>query len=142
MSNSEEKSFLRWQRRTIEQLSFVNNLLIGLTTGVLAFQTQLAFDNRRSLTVIDKGLVVSSMVLESLSLVVGCWLAWNRLLSFRNTAQVARKRETDAREGIEELRTVGKRLDKRIWRLLPVQTILFGLGGLLLVGASVIRFLR
>jgi hypothetical protein len=31
-------SFVRWQGRTIEQLGFVNNLLIGLAAGILAFQ--------------------------------------------------------------------------------------------------------
>ena len=47
MSNDEQQSFIRWQSMRIEQLSFVNNLLIGLATGMLAFQTQLAFDDKK-----------------------------------------------------------------------------------------------
>lgn len=142
MSNNEQQSFVRWQGITIKQLSFVNNLLIGLATGMLAFHTQLAFDDKSSVTAVDKWLVVLSIVFLFLSLAIGCYLALNRLCSFRITAQVARKRETDARERIEELRTVARKLDERTWRLLAGQTILFALGGLPLVIASVIRYLR
>ena len=142
MSNDEQQSFIRWQSIRIEQLSFVNNLLIGLATGMLAFQTQLAFDDKVSLTVIDKWLVILSIVLAFSSLAVGCYLAWNRLHSFRTTAQIARKRETGKRESIEELRALVKRLDGRTWQLLTVQIALFTLGGLPLLVVSVLRYLR
>lgn len=42
MSDTNEQSFIRWQKFRIEQLGYVNNLLIFLATGMLAFQVQLA----------------------------------------------------------------------------------------------------
>ena len=140
MSNNDKQSFIRWQGRTIEQLGFVNNLLIFLATGMLAFQIQLAI-REISFTILNKCIIVLSMLLIFISLILGCYLAWNRLLSFRITAQVARKMETGKREDIEDLRDKVKTLDKRTWWLLPVQTVSFGLGALLLVIFAIIHFI-
>ena len=142
MSTGRRESFVRWQGRTIEQLGFVNNLLIGLATGVLAFQTQLAFNDTVSFTLAERGFLVSSITLVFLSLLFGCYIACNRLCSFRTTEQVARKRETNQREGIERLRYRYRTLDKRTWALLPFQTGLFAFGGGLLLVASVLRYLK
>ena len=140
MPNSEKQSFIRWQGRTIEQLGFVNNLLIFLATGMLAFQVQLAI-GEISFTILNKCIIVLSMLLIFISLILGCYLAWNRLLAFRITAQVARKRETGKREGIDDLRDKVKTLDKRTWLLLPAQTVSFGLGALFLVIFATIHFI-
>jgi len=141
MSNEGNGSFVRWQGRTIEQLGFVNNLLIGLATGMLAFQTKLAFDDKVSFTTVERWLAIPSIILVFFSLAFGCYVAWNRLRSFRATMQTARKRETGQRQSIEELRALSAALDKRTWKLLPVQTALFALGGLLLLVSSVLRYL-
>jgi len=140
MSNNRRKSFVRWQGRAIEQLGFVNNLLIGLATGVLAFQTQLAFDDNVSFALTEKILLVLSIASVFFSLALGCYIAWNRLCSFRITTRIARKRETNQREGIEGMRALSKTLDKRTWTLLPWQTSLFAFGGLLLLVASIVRY--
>jgi hypothetical protein len=141
MPNNEKQSFIRWQGRTLEQLGFVNNLLIFLATGMLAFQVQIAI-GKVTFTNLDKCVIVLSTLLIFISLIVGCYLAWNRLLSFRLTTQVAYKRETGKREGIEDLRNKIKILDKRTWQLLTIQTVLFGLGALLVVIFAIIHFLK
>jgi hypothetical protein len=64
---------------------------------------------------------------------LGCYLALNRLRSFRVTAQVARKRETGKTEGMDDLRDKVKTIDKKTWWLLRAQTVSFVLGALLLV---------
>lgn len=142
MSNEGNESFVRWQGRTIEQLGFVNNLLVGLATGMLAFQTKVAFDDKVSFTGVERWLAILSIILVFLSLAFGCYVAWNRLRSFRATMQTARQRETNQRQGIEELRTLSTALDKRTWWLLPLQTALFALGGLLLLVLSILRYLK
>ena len=142
MSNDENTSFVRWQGRSIEQLGFVNNLLLGLATGLLAFETQLAFDDKVSLIAIEKYAATASIILVFLSLAIGCFVALNRLRSFHFTAKIARKRETDKREGIEKLRTDVQDLDKNTWKFLKCQTISFALGGLLLLTVTLIRYLR
>jgi hypothetical protein len=136
------ESFVRWQGRTIEQLGFVNNLLLGLATGILAFQTQGAFNGGLSLAYYEKCSMVLSMLFMTASLLAGCYLAYNRLKSFRLTAKIARNRETNVREGIATLRACVKKLDARTWLYLKLQVSSFALGGLFLVVMSVLRYLQ
>lgn len=143
MSDEKNDSFIRWQGRAIEQLGFVNNLLIGLSTGLLVFQTQLAFNDKTSFQSFEKWLVVPSIVLVFASLVAGCYVAWNRLRSFRNTAKVARMRSQNQDEKIiKELRTLSDAQDQKTWWFLPMQAILFALGSLLLLIAAIVRYLQ
>lgn len=138
LSNGENESFVRWQGRAIKQLSFVNNLMIGLATGLLAFQTNLIFNYRATLLSSDKWLLLMSILMVLFSLFFGCCAALNRLSSFQKTSQIARKREKGGkkREGIEEKRDLVKKLDKRTWRLLQMQIVLFAFGGLFLLLVS------
>ena len=133
MAAEKNASFIRWQGRTIEQLGFVNNLLIGLATGLLIFEGKLSFDKKEILTCVDKWLIVLSVLSIFISLSIGCYVAWNRLRSFRHTTQIARQRETGKRINIDELRALVRKLDNRTWPLLTTQTILFAIGALLFV---------
>lgn len=138
MSNEKKESFVRWQGRTIKQLSYVNNLMIGIATGLLAFQTNLVFNYRVTLLSSDKWLLLISILMVLFSLFFGCCAALNRLSSFQKTSQIARKREDGGkkRAGIEEMRVLVKKLDNRTWQLLQVQVVLFALGGLFLLFVS------
>lgn len=120
-------SFIRWQQYRIEQFGTVTNLLIGLGTGALALEVPLAIGKDRS-TGVAAVFIAASAGFLFLSVAVGLVLAWNRLRSFRLTAQKARKRENgDATHA--ELAAPIDALDKRSWRLLCWQTWLFGIGG-------------
>jgi hypothetical protein len=141
MPGNENESFVRWQGRSIRQMGFVNNLLTGLATGLLAFQTQIAFDDKVILSTSERRVAIFSLVLIFASLVVGCYLAWNRLRSFRATAQAARKRETGNREGIFEIRSRYRRLDRITWLCIRWQGILFALGSFLLLGLTIAGYL-
>lgn len=138
-TDSAREAFVRWQGRTIEQFTSVNNLFTGLATGLLAFQAKLVFDDKVSFTSSEKWLIVSSIILETLSSIVGGYLPLNRLRSFRTTAQIAKNRGTNERENIDALRDLVNALDRKTWQLLPLQTILFILGGLLLLIVSLLR---
>ena len=141
MSDNDERSFIRWQKFRIEQLGYVNNLLIFLATGMLAFQVQLAV-KELCFTILDKRIIAFSTLLLFLSLTVGCYLAWNRLRAFRITAQIARKRETEKRDGIENLRAKLNHLIKITYQLLAAQALAFLLGALLLVIFTIIQFIE
>jgi uncharacterized membrane protein len=134
------ESFIRWQGRSIQQMGFFNNLLLGLATGLLAFQTQLAFGQKMSLVPSEIVVLVTSILVLFVSILVGCSLAWNRLNDFRLTAQVARKREKDEEEDIEKLRRKSERLGNRTWNLIQWQAALFALGSLLLLIATIGRY--
>lgn len=142
MSIEKNASFIRWQGRTVEQLGFVNNLLIALATALLIFEGKLPFDEKKILTCADKCLIVFSILLIFFSLSVGCYVAWNRLHSFRQTTQIARQRETGKTTDINELRVLVRKLDNRTWHLLTIQTILFFLGLLLFVFSSIFKYLN
>ena len=142
MSDDDKRqSFVRWQGRSITQLGFVNNLLIGLSAGTLAFLTQMAFKDQTALVCCDAWLMAISAVSAFLSLAIGCVLAWNRLCSFRDTAQIARQRETKKKTNIDKLRTSTKERDKCTWLLLKIQAIVFAVGEFSLLVVAVRAFL-
>jgi amino acid permease len=131
-SANKKQSFIRWQERTMKQLGYVNDLLIALSIGLIAFQTQLVI-GQESFNILNKVIISLSLLLILLSILLGCYVAWNRLLSFRLTAQIARKRETNQRARIDELRDEVKIKDERTWWYLHAQAVSFGVGALLLV---------
>ena len=138
-SEDRKGSFVRWQGITLQQFSFVNNLLIGLSTGILALQLNIAFNNETILNTGAKWLFSFSIVLIFISLAFGCWTALNRLLDFRTTTQVTRKKGKNEQEGIENLREEAKSLGRRSWLLLKLQIVFFGLWALLLLILGIIR---
>ncbi|NJR63485.1 MAG: hypothetical protein HC769_34730 [Cyanobacteria bacterium CRU_2_1] len=90
----------------------------------------------------EKLLVISSIILIFASLAVGCYVAWNRLSSFRNTTKIARQREKNQHENLEGLRKLVNLQDERTWLLLRLQAILFGLGSFLLLIAAIVKYLQ
>ena len=139
MLDDREDAFIRWQGITLQQFSFVNNLLIGLSTGILAFQLNISFNSDIVFDTWSKCLFLSSVVVIFISLALGCLTAWNRLVDFRTTKVVARKRENKEPEGIEELRRKYTVLGKRSWSFLKLQLIFFGFGSLFILGLVILR---
>jgi hypothetical protein len=131
--------FIRWQSRSNEQLGFLNNLLIGLSIGLLALEIQLVFNNDFKVGIIEKWFFVSSTILVCTSMLIGCILAWNRLQDFRNTSQIARLKDTVNTTEVNKLQTITKRLGIITWILLRIQIILFALGGLGLIISSCLK---
>lgn len=122
-------SFIRWQSKTMAQFSFVNNLLIGLSSGMLMFELRLFLEY-------GSCSLILSILLYVVSILIGCFIAYNRLCSFRLTERIARIRENDSnkkclqnlQEDCSLLRTKTDQLDSRTWFLLPFQIISFVLG--------------
>lgn len=92
--DTEEGVYPRLQERVQTQLGFLNNLLITLAIGVLAFSAN-ASANSTELSELRwrKWLLFAGIILLALSVLVGLRLANNRLQSLRITARVARMRE-------------------------------------------------
>jgi hypothetical protein len=142
MTDKMHRAFIRWQGRTIEQLGFVNNLLIGLSTGLLAFHAQLAFNSDVPLSPTENTALALSSAFIFASVILGCFVAWNRLSSFRGTTRIVRTRQAGQRGDIEELRERVSRADNRTWRLLSLQILSFAVGALVLFLITVLRILR
>ena len=92
MTNDKSDSFVRWQSVTREQLGAITNLVLGLATGMIAFESTLLLESKLvERCAFSFGIV--SLALLVLSVGIALWCAINRLRDFRLTAQIARRRE-------------------------------------------------
>ena len=129
MSTEGNIRFVRWQGRSIAQLGFVNNTVLGLTTASLGFAV-----SRQSSGWTQCALWVGiGFLLTSVWFALCC--ARNRLLDFRESAQLARRR-LDAAERRERRRKNRKR-GECTWALLNLQLLTFALGATLVVVGAV-----
>lgn len=130
------ESSIRWQGRTIEQLGYALNLLLGLGVAALGFEVSLILNKNFHHTGWQNCILSISLLALVLSVAVGLWCVLNRLHDFRATAETARKRENGASDiELQPLRTLTRTLGKRTWVLFKLQLWTFGLGVLLLVVA-------
>ena len=113
---------------THRQFAFVNNLFIGLSTGILTFLVHLAFNNDFSFSnVVVQGLVLLATITTFASLLVGVILAWIRVQHFRlfSGASISNER------GIQKIReaAIPELLDRK---LIKAQGLLLLLSALFL----------
>ncbi|WP_144900707.1 hypothetical protein [Luteimonas cucumeris] len=126
MGTEDQESFVRWQGVTRDYFSSVSNLILGLSTGLLAFLVSgLASQQATTTCLLILGTI--SLVLLAASVVLAVWCAINRLRDFRSTARIARLRSKN------EHVPPGDRLETKIlgqlsWRLFWWQLVLFGFG--------------
>lgn len=140
MQNKNE-AFIRWQARTIEQMGFLNNLLIFLSTGMLALQIQVIIRGT-PLSLVKRCFLLFSTLFIFSSIIVGSYLAWNRLNSFRITAKIARQKNSKYKnkDDIAFLREKVKKIDTRTWNLIKGQIISFSIGSFLLLVFAILFF--
>ncbi|CAG0979025.1 hypothetical protein METP2_01853 [Methanosarcinales archaeon] len=132
MYDNKNEIFIRWQGRQIEQFGFVTNFIIGLATGVLAFQTNIIFNSGSTMEKIgqsDKFLFIFSGLIVFLSLCFGC------LIAIR-TVQITMEAEKKRMDGIGEMRKLVRNIDKKTWQYLKLQISLFIIGLLLFLKFS------
>lgn len=127
-------SFIRWQGRTIEQLGYALNLILGLSVAALGYELSILLNGDFERAGWQNCLFVISLLFLFLSVAVGLCCVVNRLKDFRATAETAYKREDGASDvKLQPLRTLTCTLGKRTWFLFRCQIVAFGIGILLLV---------
>jgi uncharacterized membrane protein YhaH (DUF805 family) len=126
MAQEIHDSFIRWQDITRSQFSAVCNLILALSTGLLAFNSTLLLDHKMSLGCAF-GFAITSIFFLAASVVFALWCSVNRLRDFRLTTQIARRREKDETD-LQVLRDEAKSLGNFTWGLFWFQVALFGLG--------------
>jgi hypothetical protein len=114
----------------------VANLVLGLATGLLAFQVTLLLDHKLSVAC-SRGFGTSAVVLLGLSIAFAIWCALNRLAEFRLTAQIARRREK-GEESVAE-RDETELLGKTTWILFRAQLWAFSIGTAALTGGVLLQ---
>jgi len=135
MSDSQEKQeeyderYRRWQDIRIQQLGFVNNLFIGLSSLAVVWQGQAVLAKDVALGRWSAWAFAASAVLLLFSLIIGCLTAWNRLIDIRQTAQAALYRKKGQHGDAKKLSDANDKLGDRTWLGLMIQ------GGAFLAGA-------
>lgn len=126
MAAEDHESFVRWQGITRNYFSSVSNLVLGLSTGLLAFLVSgLTSPQPTSKCLLFVG--AASLFLLAASVALAVWCAINRLGDFRATAAIARSRWKN--EPINSAdRLESKVVGQLSWRLFWWQLVLFGFG--------------
>ena len=120
--------FIRWQRYTIEQLTFALNLFLGLSGASLAFGISLLREESFLLTGCSKLAFSVGLVALAISVLVGCVAVVSRLLDFRFTAKTVgnKNQKSDEEAGVYRYRT--KLLGGLTWRLFWLEVFSFSVG--------------
>ena len=117
--------FVRWQKTTIDQLSFLNYLLIFMSGGILVYEINLIFPSSQ-FDINQIIMILISSLFLSFSVLLGICTAINRLRDFRKTKKLVRTRWTNEnKEDIKNLETETDNLGNWTWGFFWVQTILF-----------------
>ena len=130
-----EDALVRWEQTRRDALGTAITLLFGLSSGALAFCGSLLTADH-----VQFGGAATSRFLWAVGIFILCLLASvavtiTRLLDFRTTVDVIRKREAgDNPAGLERLRCRARRFGLCTWFLFYVQI------GSFLVGALVLMF--
>lgn len=123
---------VRWQETRIEQLGYVNYILLILCSGIFAFQSDAIIKNGL-VNNIENSLFFQSIVFIFVSITIGCILAFNRLISFKITAKIARLnekvKESNTVKKIKIYRIISNGiLDRLTWMFISLQLLFFFFG--------------
>lgn len=141
--NTMENSFIRWQNLRITQLSFANNLFIGLAIGLIAYLLNMIKDYNQPLNQLEKFFFWVGGILLLISIGFGIYVVINRLEDFRITTKIARERvknEKDKKIDIDTLRETSFDLGNNTWQAFIWQVVLFIVGFLNIIGLILINF--
>ena len=130
-----KERYIRWQDYRIQQLGYVNYIILILCSGLLVFLIKFNITNYY---IHNQNQLIHSIIFISISLIVGVLLAFNRLLSFKWTAKKIYKIWKNKMDFIELYEFGILMVDRITWILISLQLIFFSIGIwlLLLFGIS------
>lgn len=129
-----DDALVRWERTRREQLGTAITLLLGLSSGSLAFCASLLAQKDIMFGGTATILYLLGVGAFAVSLVASVAVTITRLEDFRATAQIVRKRKSGGDPvGLEKLRCRAHCLSKATWVLFYVQLSSFFVGVLLLL---------
>lgn len=129
-----KESFVRWQSITISQLSYIVNLILGLSIASLGFQVSILLDESLKTNSWQGCIFIISILSLLASTFLGIYCTINRLRDFRATKKVARMREQNKSDNeIRPHRDLSNKLGERTWKIFWFQIGCFGLGILLFI---------
>lgn len=121
-----KSTYDKWENHRIAQLSFINNLVVGLSLALTGYVFNFIKPSRIIFNSTQKFLFWIGVLLIVVSIVVGVFIAINRLEDFRLTAKIARNRENNNRNGIKADREKVQIIGKKTWNGFVWQIVTFG----------------
>ena len=130
--NNNMDSFIRWQGRTIEQMGYAINVLLITTIAIIGFVVNQLLKNE--LCCYHQLLLLGGLSVLILCFIIILILILNRLLDFRITTQIAKKREKENEDKIrlEKMRDESRLRGRATWFLLYASVILLCVGSFLI----------
>ena len=129
-----DDALVRWERTRREQLGTTITLLLGLSSGSLAFCASLLGQKDITFGGTATILYLVGVGAFAVSLVASVAATITRLEDFRATAQIVHKRKSGGDPvGLEKLRRRARCLGSATWVLFYVQLASFFVGALLLL---------
>jgi hypothetical protein len=122
-----KSTYGKWENHRITQLSFINNLVIILSVALIGYVFDFIKPSNIIFNCVQKFFFWFGLLLIIISVVFGTLVAINRLEDFRLTAKIARNREKNNRESIEEDRNEAKIIGKKTWSQFVWQIVTFGI---------------
>jgi hypothetical protein len=122
--------FVRWQKITLQQLTYALNLILALSGAAIAFEISTSLSERFVVSCVGKFALLASLTLLVLSMFVGLCAVVSRLYDFRYTTRIARIRwkHPEQESKISRLEYMTDSLGKATWCLFLAQVLTFGLG--------------
>jgi hypothetical protein len=121
-----DERYVRWEKIRIEQLGYVNYILLILSSGIFAFLIDIKINNE--IQYINQLYLIHSIIFIVISLIIGVLLAFNRLLSFKWTAKKIRKEQNKEFAHMHFYKIAYELADRVTWILLSLQIIFFLIG--------------
>lgn len=122
-----KSTYDKWESHRIAQLSFINNLVIGLSVALIGYLFNFIAPSNIIFNCFQKLLFWIGSSLSLFSIGIGIFVAINRLRDFRLTAKIARKREKNNQETIQTDRNEAKIIGKKTWKGFIWQIVSFGI---------------
>jgi hypothetical protein len=122
-----KSTYGKWENHRISQLSYINNLVIGLSVALIGYVFDFIKPSNIIFNCIQKFFFWIGVLLIIASVIIGLLVAINRLEDFRLTAKIARSREKNNRENIQADRNEAKIIGKKTWDGFVWQIVTFGI---------------
>ena len=122
-----KSTYSKWENHRIVQLSFINNLIIGLSIALIGYVFNFIEPSNIIFNCTQKFFFWVGILLNIISVAIGIFVAINRLEDFRLTAKIARNREKNIRENIQADRNETKIIGKKTWNRFVWQIATFGI---------------
>jgi len=125
--------FIRWQEVLREHVTFLNNLLLTISVGVVGFCISLLNQDNFNPFCYTKFLFTFGLVLTFISILLGFGTAWNRLLDFRKTVEKIKNELNGSYNYLDETKELMELYGKRTWYLFYLQIGTLFVGVLFLI---------